>query len=178
MNNDLKKIIFFILLLALCYVAYMYMIKPAKLELVTQKQKVIEKMAKLEELKRATATADDLNKQLIRVEEAIRLFESRLPPKSQIHTVLENVTVIAQRHGLRPKTIRALKMKDNNGYIEQPLKMELHGNFTAYYSFLLELERLERITKIRKLSLRKKSELEGQTEATFEMSIFFQNKSI
>ena len=52
--------------------------------------------------------------------------------------------------------------------------MELHGNFNSYYSFLLELERLDRITKIRELTLKKKSKYEGQTEAKFVMSIFFQ----
>jgi type IV pilus assembly protein PilO len=52
--------------------------------------------------------------------------------------------------------------------------MELHGNFNSYYAFLLELEQLDRITKIRELEL-KKSDREGQTEATFVMSIFFQS---
>jgi hypothetical protein len=52
--------------------------------------------------------------------------------------------------------------------------MELHGNFNSYYAFLLELEQLDRITKIRELKL-EKSDREGQTEATFVMSIFFQS---
>jgi hypothetical protein len=52
--------------------------------------------------------------------------------------------------------------------------MELDGNFNSYYAFLLELEKLDRITKIRELSL-EKTEREGQTQAKFIMSIFFQN---
>nr|MBC8378116.1 type 4a pilus biogenesis protein PilO [Planctomycetota bacterium] len=69
---------------------------------------------------------------------------------------------------------RTMKNEENRGYIEQPLEMELDGNFNAYYSFLLELEKLDRITKIRELKLKKKSKHEGQTEAKFVMSIFFQ----
>ncbi len=55
--------------------------------------------------------------------------------------------------------------------------MELHGNFNSYYSFLLELEKLDRITKIRELSLKKKANAEGETAATFVVSIFFQKTS-
>ena len=60
------------------------------------------------------------------------------------------------------------------GYIEQPLKMELYGNFDAYYSFLLDLEQMPRITKIRELVLKKDKEHEGMTTAEFVVSIFFQ----
>jgi len=91
--------------------------------------------------------------------------------------VLEQVTVIAQKQGLKPKTIKTLKKKDNSGYIEQPLKMELVGNFNSFYSFLLELEKLPRIMKIRELELDKQTKNEGQIAADFIVSIFFQNKT-
>ncbi len=175
MTSGFRHLIFFVLLIGMAYIAWAYMIKPANAYLADERTSMEVKRAKLAELERARATADDLKAQLVRVEEAIKVFESKLPPKSEIYTVLENVTLIAQKHGLTPKTIRALKNLDNRGYIEQPLKMELHGDFNSYYSFLLELERMDRITKIRELSLKKKSQYEGQTEATFVMSIFFQN---
>jgi len=111
------------------------------------------------------------------LQEAIRFFESKLPPTSEIHKVLEQVTVIAQKQGLKPKTIRTLQKKDNSGYIEQPLQMELEGDFNSFYSFLLELEKLPRITKIRELELNKQKESEGQITADFIVSIFFQNKT-
>ncbi len=177
MTSGSRKIVFFALLVALAYVSYAYMIKPANQHLAQEKIKVNEKRSKLLKLRKATATASDLTKQLEKVEEAIAVFESKLPPLSEIHKVLENITRIAQAHGLTPKTIRTLKVKTNRGYIEQPLHMELHGNFNSYYSFLLELEKLDRITKIRELSLKKKAKTEGETAATFVVSIFFQKTS-
>ena len=56
--------------------------------------------------------------------------------------------------------------------------MELNGNFNAYYAFLLELEKLDRITKIRELKLVKQSEHEGQTDARFVVSVFFQKTGV
>ncbi len=174
MTSGFRHLIFFVLIIGLAYAAYAYMIKPANTHLDQERTAMEQKRAKLDELERATAAADDLTGQLHKVEEAIAVFESKLPPSSEIHTVLENVTLIAQRHGLTPKTIRTMKAVENRGYIEQPLRMELHGDFHAYYAFLLELEKLDRITKIRELKLKKKSQTEGQTESEFVMSIFFQ----
>jgi len=177
MTSGLRKIVFFVLLLGVPFLAYQYMIKPANKLLAEQNARVQTKIAKLAEIEKATATAENLTKQLEELQDAIGFFESKLPPKSEIHKVLEQVTVIAQKQGLKPKTIRTLKKKNNSGYIEQPLKMELEGNFNAFYSFLLELEKLPRIMKIRELKLEKIRELEGQIKTDFTVSIFFQNKT-
>ena len=69
-----------------------------------------------------------------------------------------------------------MKKKDNRGYIEQPLKMQLTGDFNSFYSFLLELERLPRIIKIRELRLKKDSKEQGKVTADFIVSIFFQKE--
>ncbi|MHC5082918.1 MAG: type IV pilus inner membrane component PilO [Planctomycetota bacterium] len=175
MNSSARHLIFFVLIIGMAYVSWAYMIKPANENLKQERAAMEVKRAKLDELKNATQAAENLTLQLKKIEDAIEVFESKLPPSSEIHTVLENVTLIAQRHGLVPKTIRTLKNKNNRGYIEQPLEMELHGNFNSYYAFLLELEKMDRITKIRELNLKKKSKYEGQTEAKFVMSIFFQS---
>ncbi len=118
------------------------------------------------------------------MQEAIEFFESKLPPTIEIDRVLQDVTVIGEKQGVKCKTIRRLKKKDNSGYIEQLLKMELEGNFNSFYSFLLELEKLPRIMKIRELELEKDIRLssveaqtkhEGQITADFVVSIFFQS---
>lgn len=177
MASNLRKVVFFVLLLGVAYVAYRFMIKPANKHLAQQKARVQSKLAKLNEIERATTAADSLSKQLEELQEAVQFFESKLPPKSEIHKVLEQVTIIAQKQGLKPKTIRTLNKKNNSGYIEQPLKMELEGNFNSFYSFLLELEKLPRIMKIRELALKKLTDEEGQIATDFVVSIFFQNET-
>ncbi len=175
MTSGTRHLFFFVLIIGLAYSAYAYMIKPANAHLEQERTAMEQKRSKLDELDRVSATADDLSEQLLKVEEAIAVFESKLPPSSEIHTVLENVTLIAEQNGLSPKTIRTMDTLKNHGYIEQPIRMELDGDFNAYYAFLLELEKLDRITNIRELRLTKKSQIEGQTASAFVMSIFFQD---
>ena len=177
MTSNLRKLIFFIVVLGVALVAYQFMIKPANEHLAQAKDRLRQNLNKLQEFEEATAAAKDLSVQLEQLQDAIKFFESKLPPTSEIHKVLKNVTVIAQKQGLRPKTIKTLQQKDNSGYVEQPLKMELVGNFNSFYSFLLELEKLPRIMKIHELKLDKQSQLDGEVVADIVVSIFFQNKN-
>ncbi|UCF43258.1 MAG: type 4a pilus biogenesis protein PilO [Planctomycetota bacterium] len=177
MKGGLRKAVLFISLLGISYIAYQYMIKPANKHLAVQKARVQAKLAKLEEFEQATTAAAGLSKQLEQLQEAIKFFESKLPPTSEIDKVLHDVTVIVQKQGLRSKRVLRLKKEDNSGYVEQPLRVELEGNFNAFYSFLLELEKLPRIMKIRELELEKQTNDEGQIAADFVVSIFFQNKT-
>ncbi|MHC4618306.1 MAG: type IV pilus inner membrane component PilO [Planctomycetota bacterium] len=177
MTSNIRKVIFFVLLVAVAYIAYRFMIKPANKNLAEQKAKVEAKAARLAEFEQATAAAEGLSKQLAQLQDAVAFFESKLPPSSEIDKVLRDVTIIMEEKGLRSKRVLRLKEKNNSGYIEQPLKMELVGNFTSFYSFLLELETLPRIMKIRELELKKKAKEEGQIATNFIVSIFFQNKT-
>jgi type IV pilus assembly protein PilO len=177
MRGGLRKAILFVLLLGVACAAYQYMIKPANKQLAEQKAQLQSKLAKLNEFEEATAAAEDLNKQLEQLREAIEFFESRLPPTSQIDKVLHDVTLIVQKQGLRSKRVLRLKKENNSGYIEQPLRMELEGNFNSFYSFLLDLEKLPRIMKIRELKLEKQANSEGQIAADFIVSIFLQNEA-
>ncbi len=175
MTGNFRKVVFFLLLVGVAVVGYQYMIKPANARLAESKTRVDEKLTQLAKFQEASNAAEDLSKQLEQLKDAMEFFESKLPPKSQIHEVLEQVTVIAQKQGLKPKTIRTLVKKNNSGYIEQPLKMELEGDFGSFYSFLLELEQLPRIMKIRELELDRLQDDNGVITADFIVSIFFQH---
>lgn len=177
MKSGVRKIVFFLVLIGVAYFAYHYWIKPVNSKLAKQKAQLHEKLAKLEDVEKTIPAADDLARQLEKLGEAVEFFENRLPPTSEIDKVLHDVTVIVQNQGLRSKRVLRLQKKDDSGYIEQPLKMELVGNFNAFYSFLLELEELPRIMKIRELELDKQTKHEGQIAANFIVSIFFQNET-
>ena len=164
-------------MLGVTYLAYAYMIKPANLSFAQQKNRVHEKLSRMTHIKNATDEAIGLSDQLDQLKQAVMFFEDRLPPKSQIHKVLEQVTIIAQEQGLKPKMIRTLQKKSSNDYIEQQLKMELAGDFNSFYSFLLELEQLQRIVKVRKLKLIKDKSLNGEISADCIVSVFFQNET-
>ena len=173
MNSSFRKFIFFITLVALAWFAYVYMLKPANASIAKQRIEISGKLAKLSELEKLSGAADDAGRQLSRLAEAVQFFQDKLPPESEIHKVLESITLIAQKQGLDCGKITALKSKDYNGYIEQPLDMELSGNFQSFYNFLIEAEKLQRIIRVRELELKKDAIKPGQLNAEMIISVFF-----
>ncbi len=174
MNSGIRKIVFFLALIGMVYLGWAYMIKPANAELVVRRAQLQKDTDKLTEIEREKANAESLDEQIKQMEEAIHFFENKFPHKSQIHQVLSQVTEIISKYGLKPKTNIALKPEQSNGYIELPIKMQLEGSFNSFYGFLLELEKLDRITKIRELEI-KNDDKTGGIVANFTMSIFFQD---
>ena len=175
MSNGIRKIVFSAFLFGMAFVSFKFMIQPTNQALGQTKERVQTQSVRLREFEQAAVAAKSFDKQLEKLQEAIDFFESKLPSTSETHRVLEQVTLIAQRQGLQPKTISTMDMRNNSGYIEQPMKMTLEGNFNSFYSFMLELEKLPRIIKVRELDLNKTGDSEGWVQASFVISIFFQN---
>lgn len=175
MNNNFTKIVFFLALVGMVYLGWSKMIKPANAALATQKAQIQKDMAKLAELEREKANAENLDAQIQEMEEAIHFFENKLPHKSQIHQVLSQVSEIINRHGLKPKTNKTQKPTVSAGYIELPIQMELEGSFNSFYAFLLEMEKLDRITKVRQFKIKSDKDESGNIVAELTVSIFFQD---
>ena len=53
--------------------------------------------------------------------------------------------------------------------------MTLSGDFHGFYAFLLQLEKLSRITRVSQLKLDKITTKEGEMQAQMTMSIFFES---
>jgi cellulose synthase/poly-beta-1,6-N-acetylglucosamine synthase-like glycosyltransferase len=59
------------------------------------------------------------------------------------------------------------------GYFELPVKIVMKGDFRSFYDFLLQIERLARITRINQMKLTKINEVDGSMTADMTLSIFF-----
>ena len=59
-------------------------------------------------------------------------------------------------------------------YVAQPIEMDMTGSFEGFYQFLLELERLPRITRINQMELNKDRDNEGVVSAKMVVSIYFE----
>ena len=175
MKFGIRELLFVILLLAIPSGAYLWVFKPANQHVEGQRQVIESKEKKLLSLQRAMVGIKDLNEEVEKLKDAVAFFENKLPPRHEIHKVLAKVTQIADQHGLETKLFETLKSKPFAAYSEQPIKMEVYGGFNAFYQFLLDVEKMPRITKIREMKLSKPKQDGGRVEATFTVSIFFDN---
>jgi type IV pilus assembly protein PilO len=177
MKFGCRELLLIVLLLAIPVGAYFWVFEPARENTEKLKTDLEVKSKKMSDLSKALSGVKDLNAEVDRLSEAISFFEGKLPDHHQIHKVLEQVTKIADDHRLETRLFKTLKPKPFAGYNEQPIKMEVYGDFDAYYQFLLSVEKLPRITKIMDMDLKKDLKNEGAMEADFTLSIFFDNKA-
>jgi len=177
MKFGIRELLFVVLLLAIPAGAFMWVFRPANERIEAQRIEIESKDKKLLSLQRAMVGIKDLNVEVEKLQEAVAFFEDKLPPRHEIHKVLEQVTQIADEHGLETKLFETKKSKPFATYSEQPIKMEVYGGFDSFYQFLLDIEKMPRITKIREMKMKKASKDGDQVETTFLMSIFFDNTS-
>jgi Tfp pilus assembly protein PilO len=59
-------------------------------------------------------------------------------------------------------------------YNSQPITLSLEGPFENFYEFLLGLERLPRLTKVRQMQVTKSPLAEGVVQVDLLMDIFFE----
>lgn len=173
MRFGVREVMFVVLLIAIPTGAYWWIFKPANDRMEKQRCETEAKSQKLANLQKALVGIKDLNKEVDKLQGAVSFFHNKLPKHHEIHHVLEQVTKIAEKHRLETRNFKTDKPISGPAYSEQPIEMEIFGNFNSYYQFVLDLERLPRITKVREMELKKDKDQEGKMSAKMKMSIYF-----
>ena len=125
-------------------------------------------------LKTATAGIEDLGRKIDDLQKAIDFFESKLPQEKEMDKILTEVSQMADANALQTRTVKTLRSEKTANYSEQPIQMSISGDFNGFYSFLLQLEKLARITRVTQMNLQKIDEHDGQMQAQMTLSIFFE----
>jgi Tfp pilus assembly protein PilO len=127
--------------------------------------------AELVKLQRVVARITDLKGEIERLEDALTFFENRLPEEREIDVILREVWLIAESKSMTPRSVQPETM---SRYNSQPITLSLEGPFESFYEFLLGLERLPRLTKVRHMQVTKSPMVEGVVEVDLLMDIFFE----
>ena len=173
MRFGLREVLFFLVLLGLPVAAYVFVFQPINNEIETVRKENSVKQAKLERLE-VTQHLENLNGEIGKLGEAIKLFEAKLPAEKEVEVILREVWRMASNRGLRPRSVRTQDPEQSSLYGELPIKMEILGDFDGFYAFLLDLEQLSRITRISDMQMTRLKDEQGHMKAEFTLSIFFE----
>jgi len=162
------------MLLAVLGAAYAFVFRPQNLEIAQARMEIEHKERVLQKLAIATSQSENLAKANDEVREAIGRIEARLPSSKEVDVILQQVADLATNHGLDLSKVTSKKPVAAATYMEQPLDMRIQGDFSRFYAFLLDVERLDRITRIPDLSIKRTDEGNGETKGFFTLSIYFE----
>ena len=153
MRFGIRELIFLIVLLAVPVASFWYVFKPRNEEIAQAKSEIEVKKTKLARLDDETARMEDIGLMIERGRERIQLIEAKLPRLQDVESILEQIWQLAERNKQIIKSVKSEKPIPAALHMEQPLKIEMEGDFDGFYSFLLELENLPRITRIHQMKL-------------------------
>ncbi len=184
MKFGLREIVFVLILAAIPVGAWRFVFRPHNARNTKMRRDIDAKQEKLKVLNRAVGTIGSLRKEIGALKQAVAFFESKLPSEKEIDKVLQEVWRLAEANKLATKSIRTLE--DNKSsfttadspHREQPIAMQLEGNFMGLYAFLQALENQPRITRIRSMKLTTpKAFRKGHVRVEFTMSVFFEKET-
>ncbi len=176
MRFCIRQLIFVVLLMAMPVAAYVMVFNPRNEQIAAARHEIQLKQSKLTQLEKATRSISDLGQEIDKLSDVIALFEQKLPAEREVEVILHQVWKLAARHQLTLKSIRTDKPVIANQYAELPIKVIIVGNFDGFYSFLIDLEKLRRITRMPRMKLIRDKKKDGQMQAEILLSIFYESK--
>lgn len=176
---SLRQMIFIAVLLAVPLTSFFLVFAPQNRAITRAKEEIEVKKTMLDKLREETAKTADLSKLNETIAEAIQNIEARLPEGKDMDFVLRDVANVAAECGLRVLQFkRADKPLQAGEAMEQPMDVEITGGFDGFYKFLLDLEKLPRITRITDLKIKRNEQSDGDMRATFKLSVFYQGGAV
>lgn len=174
MKFGIRELIFIVVLLGLLACSYFMVWTKNEQRVALKERRIEEKQKALTDLERATAGVSDVDRKVEELQEAIKFFEKKLPQEREMDLILKEVWQMAEQNKLSTKTIRTMKSQRGSAYSELPIEMNLSGDFAGFYEFMLQLERLPRLTRVQNMILDKVNGQEGAMQAKVTLSIFFE----
>jgi type IV pilus assembly protein PilO len=174
MKFGIRELVLVSAMVALLVCSYFFVFAKSSKKRDDLKVEIAAKRTALSNLNQATAGIDDLGKKIEELQRAITFFESKLPQEREVDKILKEVWQMAEANSLQTKTVKTLKSERGPNYSEQPIQMSLAGDFTGFYAFLLQLEKLPRITRVSNMKLEKINDRDGEMTAQMTLSVFFE----
>ena len=173
MKFGLRDVMFLFVLLAFPIASWWTLFRPQNMEISQALQEIDFKNQTLIKVAEATARTKDLEAENAAIREGINLMQQRLPTGKEVESVLSDVATIARSHKLEVPKFVTKKPLDNAGFGEQPLEIRVVGPWEAFYVFLQDIEKLERITKISELEVSRSNKEPSKIEAVMMLNIYF-----
>jgi len=174
MKFGARELLFALVLIAMPLAAYFFVFEPRNAQIAEAEAEIAQKNTELKQLAAATASIDDLKVEIDKLQEAIEVFQQKLPEEREVEVILRQVWELAAKQRLTPKSVRTDKPVRAAQYSELPINMKIIGDFDGFYSFLIEIEKLNRITRVPQMKLKRAKDGGSTMEAEVTLSVFFE----
>jgi Tfp pilus assembly protein PilO len=107
------------------------------------------------------------------LESRVRDYDRQFPKQADLGDFIKEITRVSEQLTLRDWKLAPLPPRRGDAYFELPIQMNFQGEFLNVFSFLTEVEHLQRLTRVRKLSIKNKDAKTGMVEVEIGLNIYF-----
>jgi type IV pilus assembly protein PilO len=176
MKLGLRGALIVLIVIGMPVASYFLVFKPQNAAIKAARQEVEHKATLLSKLKEETARNADLAKTNEELQKTVKSIEARLPSGKEIDGLVRQVSDLAVAAGLQPPAMKSAKPVPAALYMEQPIDMEVEGSFVGFFTFLAQVEKLPRITRIHDMKISGLAREDVELKAEFTLSIYFQDE--
>ena len=173
MQFGFREMIFTSLLLGLVAGTYATIVEPHARARQQQLAEVRSMDAAISALGSSTAAFVPLARRVDQEQASAALFQARLPSPADTQKGVDEVLQTAAANSLQAGEALLLKPTEVDGLRAQPINFHFTGNFNGFYSFLLQLESMPRVTRISRLDLKGADDHDGQIQADMTLLMYF-----
>lgn len=177
MRFGIRELVFVALMIGLAAASYLFVFKPDAEKRAAMQANIAARKKAMTDVRAATAGITDMARKMDELEQAIKFFESKLPQQKDLDKIVKDVWKTADKHSLQTRVIKTRKAEKSAGCTEQPIELGLSGDFKGFYAFLLDLEKLPRLTQLNQMKLDKIMNRDGEMQANLTLSIFFETEA-
>lgn len=103
-------------------------------------------------------------------------FDKQLPRQDDWGQFLNDITLLREQAGLRDCHIVPTGAKRNDLFVEFPIQVKFEGDFLSVFSFLRQMEQMQRLTRVRDLTIKSKQPGSGIVDVSLAMNIYYTEK--
>ena len=102
-------------------------------------------------------------------------FDQRLPRQQELGQFIRDINRLSQQSMLRPFNVEYPAAPQHTElFAELPIQLKFEGDFPSVFSFLRQMEQMQRLTRVRTLEVKvKDGPTGGQVSVDLSMSIYF-----
>jgi len=176
MKLGIRSFLIVLIVIGMPVASYFLVFKPQNAAILAARKEVDHKGVLLSKLKEETARNADLAKTNKELKDTVKSIESRLPSGKEIDGLVRQVSDLAVAAGLMPPAMKSAKPVPAALYMEQPIEMEVQGSFVGFFTFIAQVEKLPRITRIHDMKITGLARDDIELKAEFTLSIYFQDE--
>jgi len=100
-------------------------------------------------------------------------FDKKLPRQPDLGEFVKQITQVSQQSSLRKWSVQPGVPKRLDLYCEMPITLKFEGDYPSAEAFIRQAEDMQRMTRIKNLTIRNRDPRGGQVEVNLTMNIYY-----